>query len=857
MPTGKHADDETRAPCGLDPESIKADFAEHLKHTLARDRYTATQHDRYLALAYTVRDRLIERWIETQQTHHSMQVKRVYYLSMEYLTGRALGNNVINLGIEDAVRQAMADLGLEWVAIRDEEVDAGLGNGGLGRLAACFLESLATMQIPALGYGLRYDYGIFRQSIENGYQVERPDDWLRGGYPWEIPRPDYLIPVRFEGRVDMGREGGRQIFHWFDTRTVLGMPYDIPVVGYGGETVNTLRLWGARAAQEFDLQDFDKGDYIAAVESKVQAENLTKVLYPDDSIYAGKDLRLRQEYFFVACSLYDILRRFKADRLAWDEFPNRAAIQLNDTHPALAVPELMRLLIDQEGLIWEHAWDITVRSLGYTNHTLMQEALEKWPVHMMDRLLPRHLQIIYEINHRFLRLVGSRFPNDGDKQQRMSIIEEGPTRFVRMAHLAIVGSHSTNGVSAIHSELIEHRLVPDFYQMYPQRFNSKTNGVTHRRWLLKANPPLARLISDSIGDGWIKDLGQLRRLEPLSRDPAFAARFMAVRRQAKVALGDYLCSKYGWRPDPDSLFDVQIKRLHEYKRQLLNVLHIVTLYNRIRKDPDATRVPRTFLFGGKAAPGYFMAKLIIKLINNVAAVINNDPDVHSLLKVYFVPDYRVSLAERIIPAADVSEQISTAGTEGSGTSNMKFMLNGALTVGTLDGANIEIREEAGPENVFIFGLTAQQVADLATHYNPWACIQDDVEIRETLDLISSGHFSAEEPGIFDPIRAALLPGTGPDFGEQGDRYMHLADLRPYINTHQAVDALYGKPEEWARKAILNVARSGKFSSDRAIGEYAREIWRVTPCPIETPGPAATREARPARSTVVTAAHRRA
>ena len=817
----------TVVPCGMDPESIKADFTSHLKHTLARDRYTATSHDRYLALALATRDRLIERWIQTQQTHHKRQVKRVYYLSLEYLTGRSLGNNVINLGMEPAVQQAMDDLGLDWIELRDEEVDAGLGNGGLGRLAACFLESLATMQIPAMGYGLRYDYGIFRQTVENGYQVERPDDWLRGGNPWEIPRPDYLIPVRFEGRVEEGRQNGKQVAHWLDTRTVLGMPYDIPVVGYGGRTVNTLRLWGARSAVEFGLEDFHHGDYIAAVQAKVAAENLTKVLYPNDTVWAGRDLRLRQEYFFVACSLHDILRRFKVDGLDWNELPNLAAIQLNDTHPALAVPELMRLLVDEEGLLWEQAWDLTVRCLGYTNHTLMSEALERWPVAMIGRILPRHLQIIHEINRRFLRIVQAKWPGDGARLGRMSLIEEGAEKRVRMAHLAIVGSHSTNGVSAIHTDLVKTRLVPDFYEMYPQRFNSKTNGVTQRRWLLKANPPLAALITDAIGDGWITSLAGIERLVPLADDAAFRERFMDVKRQAKVALADYLRRKHGWRPDPRSLFDVQVKRLHEYKRQLLNVLGIVVRYNRLRQDPHLDVVPRTYLFAGKAAPAYAMAKLIIKLVSSVGAVVNHDPAVAGRIMVFFVPDYRVSLAERLIPAADVSEQISLAGTEASGTGNMKFMLNGALTVGTLDGANVEMLEEVGQDNIFIFGLTADQVAAHAPFHDPRACLEQDQEIREALNLIAGGHFNFEEPGIFDPIREALI--------DRGDPYLHLADLRSYLDTHDRVDALYRRPQEWARKAVLNVAHSGKFSSDRTIAEYAREIWRVEPCIIETAG----------------------
>ena len=811
-------------PCGMDPESIRTDFIRHLKHTLGRDRFSATPHDRYLALALATRDRLMEGWIRTQQTHHLRQVKRVYYLSMEYLTGRSLGNNVINLMMEDAVREAMADVALDWIDLRDEEVDAGLGNGGLGRLAACFLESLATMQIPAMGYGLRYDYGIFRQAIENGHQAERPDDWLRGGNPWEIPRPDYLIPVRFEGRVEEGREDGKQVAHWLDTKTVLGMPYDIPVVGYGGETVNTLRLWSARSSVMFGLEDFHHGDYIAAVQAKVGAESLTKVLYPDDTVSAGRDLRLRQEYFLVACSLHDILRRFKADGMPWHELPNRAAVQLNDTHPALAVPELMRLLVDEEGLLWEEAWDLTVRSLGYTNHTLMSEALERWPVEMVGRLLPRHLQIIHEINRRFLRIVGAHYPNDDDRLRRMSIIEERPEKRVRMAHLAIVGSHATNGVSQIHTDLIKHRLVPDFHEMYPERFSAKTNGVTQRRWLLKANPPLAALVTEAVGDRWITALDGLEDLAPLADDPTFRDRFRDVKRQAKDRLADYLRRKFGYRPSPDSIFDIQVKRIHEYKRQLLNILGIVVRYNRLRQNPGLDLVPRTYLFGGKAAPAYAFAKLIIKLVSSVGAIVNHDPAVDGRIKVYFVPDYRVSLAERLIPAAEVSEQISMAGREASGTGNMKFMLNGALTVGTLDGANTEMLQEVGEENIFIFGLTAGQVEDLAPHYDPRACADADEEIRGALDLIFSGHFNFEEPGIFDPVREALF--------DRGDPYMHLADLRPYLDTHDRVDDLYRRPHDWARKAILNVARCGKFSSDRTIAEYARDIWHVHPCALE-------------------------
>jgi starch phosphorylase len=816
------------------PDALREDFARHLKHTLARDRHTATRHDQYMALALATRDRLIERWIHTQQTHHRQNVKRVYYLSLEYLTGRSLGNNVINLGMEPAVREAMASLGLVWEDLRDEEVDAGLGNGGLGRLAACFMESLATMELPAMGYGLRYDYGIFRQHVENGYQVERPDDWLRGGNPWDIPRPDYLIPVRFGGRVEEGRENGRHVARWVDTRTVLGMPYDFPVVGYGGCTVNTLRLWSARSDMEFGLREFQQGDYIAAVQAKVAAESLTKVLYPNDMVSAGRDLRLRQEYFFVACSLHDILRRFRIDALPWSELPARAAIQLNDTHPALAVPELMRLLVDEEGLPWEDAWDLTVRTFGYTNHTLMSEALERWPVAMVGRLLPRHLQIIYEINRRLLDDVAARFPHDTERRRRVSLIEEGPEQQVRMANLAITGSHATNGVSAIHSDLVKHRLVPDFYALWPERFQNKTNGVTQRRWLLKANPLLAGLITEAIGDGWITALDGLERLVPLAEDAEFRRRFTDVKRRTKIALANYLNAKHGYLPDPASMFDIQVKRLHEYKRQLLNVLGVVVRYNRLRRDPGRDVVPHTWFIGGKAAPAYELAKLTVKLVSNVGAVINNDPAVRGRMKVHFVPDYRVSLAERLIPAANVSQQISTAGTEASGTGNMKFMLNGAMTVGTLDGANVEMAEAVGPDNIFIFGLTAPEVESLRPYYDPRRVCAEDIEIRDAVNLLFSGCFNADEPGIFDPIRQALF--------DHGDRYMVLADLRSYLDTMDRVDALYRDPDAWARKAILNVAQAGRFSSDRTIAEYARDIWHVQPCPIGEPSVPATLEA---------------
>ncbi len=809
---------------GTNPKSIQLDYAEHLKYDLARDRYTATKHNRYFALARTIRDRLIDRWIETQQSHHDDHVKRVYYLSLEFLMGRALGNNVINFKLDDAVDKAMDELGIDWEELRNVEVDAGLGNGGLGRLAACFLDSMATLQIPAMGYGLRYNYGIFRQTIENGYQVEHPDDWLQSGFPWEIARPELLIPVRFEGRVEQWTENGRTRYRWVDAKPVLGMAYDTPIVGYGGNTVNTLRLWSARSTEDFDFDDFNRGDYVASIASKTDAENLTKVLYPNDLHYTGKELRLKQQYLFVACSLWDVVRRFKHDKEPWDRFPERVAIQMNDTHPSLAVPELMRLLMDQENLEPEQAWDITVRSLGYTNHTLMPEALEKWPVPMMEKLLPRHLQIIYNINYDFMQKVAISFPGDVGKLSRMSLVEETEPKQIRMANLCIVGSHSTNGVAAIHTELLKSRVVPDFADMFPERFNSKTNGITQRRWLLKANPPLAKLITDTIGPGWITNLDDLRGLEKFADDSSFQERFRETRRQAKLALIDHVKQDIGFVLNPDSIFDTQVKRLHEYKRQLMNALHIIMLYNRLRKNPDMPWTPQTFIFGAKAAPGYEMAKLIIKLINNIANVVNNDPAIGERLKVYFLPNYRVSLAEKIIPATDVSEQISTAGTEASGTGNMKFMLNGSLTIGTLDGANIEIMEEVGSENMYIFGLNAEEAKELSSHYDPYAMYEANPEIKEALDLLFGGHFSVGEGQIFEPIRKSLL--------EWGDRYMIIADLQSYADAHRKLQGEYADKNLWTRKSILNTARSGKFSSDRTILEYAKEIWNTPQHPLD-------------------------
>ena len=809
---------------GMDVENLIKSFNFHLKFTLAKDQYTASDQDRYQALALAVRDRLTGRWIQTQQTYHHQNVKRINYLSLEFLIGRAMGTNVINLLMEDTCREAMTALDLDWDELRDVEVDAALGNGGLGRLAACFLDSMATLKLPAFGYGLRYEYGIFKQRLENGHQVEEPDNWLQSGDPWEIGHPEIRYLVNFEGRAEPRRTRGVTRWDWVDTRPIFGSAYDMPIIGYGSYNVNTLRLWTSEATQEFHFQDFSRGSYVEAVEDKVMAENITKILYPSDAIYAGRELRLRQQYFFVSCSIQDIIRRFKQDNDDWLTFPDKAFIQMNDTHPAVAVPELMRILIDEEELDWNRAWEITVNSTGYTNHTLLPEALEKWPVSMFERLLPRHLQIIYEINSQFLRKVATRYPGDSGRLQRMSLIEEQPEKQIRMANMAVVGSKSTNGVAALHTRLLKQQAMPDFAEFYPNRFNNKTNGVTPRRWLLKANPGLSSLINETIGEGWITDLDQLRGLEKYADDPGFRAKIREIKHANKVALADFIQREIGIAVSPDSMFDVQVKRIHEYKRQLLLCLYVIVLFNRLKDNPGLDIVPRTFIFGGKAAPGYDMAKRIIKLIFQVGAVINNDPDLHDKIKVAFLPDYRVSLAEKIIPAAELSEQISTAGMEASGTGNMKFAMNGALTIGTLDGANIEIKEEVGDDNIFIFGLTAEEVEAQRGHYNPYDAYNNDEEFRRAIDLIRTDFFSLTEPGIFAPIVSSLL--------EQGDHYMHLADLRSFIEAQSRVEAAYRDPEAWTQKAILNIARTGKFSSDRTIAEYAREIWQLEPVDAE-------------------------
>jgi len=790
-------------------------FFDNVMHPAA-----AGLRERYEAIARSLRDVLSQRWVRTEQTYERNNAKRVYYLSMEFLIGRSLANNIVNLSLAPFLDRFVQQESLDWLGLVEQEPDAGLGNGGLGRLAACFLDSMATMQLPAMGYGLRYEYGIFKQTIENGWQREQPDNWLRRPDPWEVVRLDDRVEIKLNHSFSV-RGGTLDVIRGRPS-TLIGIPFDRPVVGYGGKTINTLRLWSAAAADYFDFQAFSHGDFIAALAETLAAESLTRVLYPDDSTTAGQGLRFMQEYFLVACSLADLVRRFRRSNQEWSALPDHVAIQLNDTHPALSVPELMRILVDDAHIGWDEAWELTRRSLGYTNHTLLPEALEKWPVAWFEALLPRHLEIIYEINRRFLDDVRRRYPGDEERVVRTSLIEEGPTSYVRMANLAIVGSHSTNGVAAIHSRLLRSTTVKDLAEMFPERFNNKTNGATPRRWLLLANPDLARTIMNGIGDDWITDLGELGRLKPFADDAGFRDAFRATKRAAKFAFAQWLKSSLSLTVDPGTMFDSQIKRIHEYKRQLLNALRIVVLYNRLRDNPNLEMPPRTFLFAGKAATGYRLAKLIIKFLNNLATTIDNDPVARGRLNVLFLPEYAVSLAERVIPASDVSNQISTAGYEASGTSNMKFMMNGALTLGTRDGATIEMAQEAGEENFFLFGLTADQVADSRGWYSPRWHYDNEPEVRAALDLISSDHFSRDEPGIFAPLRETLL---GRDY------YMHLADLRSYLEADRKLCALYGDPDAWARKAILNVAASGKFSSDRTIAEYARDIWQVQPSPV--------------------------
>jgi len=764
----------------------------------------------------------MELWNDTMHTYYEENVKRVYYLSLEFLMGRTLGNSLVNLGITEETAKALSDFGYDLEELRELEPDAGLGNGGLGRLAACFLDSMASLGLPADGYGIRYEYGIFEQKFENGYQVEKPDHWLRFGNPWEIVRPEFTYPVSFGGYVEKKTdERGRLVCNWIPAERIAAVAYDTPIPGYLNRTVNTMRLWSARTLDEFCLKHFNEGDYIRAVETKILDENISKVLYPADERQAGKELRLKQEYFFVAATLEDIIRRFKVKNSDLRLFPEKVAIQLNDTHPALAIPELMRLLIDKNDFSWEEAFDVCCKTFAYTNHTILPEALEKWPVYMFEKLLPRHLEIIYEINRRFLEEVSAKFPNEPELLSKLSIIEEGPTKAVRMAHLAIIGSHSTNGVAKLHSEILKTKTFKDFFRLWPERFNNKTNGITQRRWLKLCNPRLADLIESYIGQRFMTNLSELKKLIPLASDPKFRKLFREVKYENKKCLAEYIKKLTGIEVDPNSIFDCQIKRLHEYKRQLLNVLHIISLYNRIKSGKAQNIVPRTFIFGAKAAPAYRMAKLIIKLINSVGKVVNNDPDVGKLLKVVFLENYSVSLAQKIIPAADVSEQISTAGMEASGTGCMKLSLNGALTIGTLDGANVEIIEEVGRENFFLFGLTTEEVLSLrASGYKPYDYYAKNEELKKVIDMVSGGYFSPEQPDLFKPIIDSLLSG--------GDYFMVLADFESYAQCQLKIEETYRNPEEWSRMAILNVANMGKFSSDRTIKEYADEIWKVKP-----------------------------
>jgi len=809
--------------CGPIPFAGTQDsfYERHLLFDRAIDPKVAGARERFEAFSRSVRDILAQRWVLTKTTYEKQNAKRIYYLSMEFLIGRSLANNITNLLLDPLVPQVLREEGLEWLELIEQEPDAGLGNGGLGRLAACFIDSMAMMQLPGTGYGLRYEYGMFKQSIVDGWQKESADNWLRDGDPWEIARPHEKVDVKVNCSFHL-RAGNIEVIQGKPS-TLIGIPFDRPVVGYGGKTINTLRLWAAAAPDSFDFQEFGTGDFVGALGEKLEAESLTRVLYPDDSTTAGQGLRFLQEYFLVACSLADLVRRFLRHNTDWDKLPEKIAVQLNDTHPSMAVAELMRILLDDAHLGWDKAWDLTQRSLAYTNHTLLPEALEKWPVAWFQVLLPRQLEIIYDINQRLLDQVRLRYPGDVGKVQRVSLVEEGNQRKIRMANLAIVGTHSTNGVSGVHTKLLRTTTVKDLAEMFPERFSNKTNGVTPRRWLLEANPALAGAITQVVGEKWITDLSQLKDLKPLAEDSSFREVFLRAKRDAKAQFANWLKSTTGQIVDPDSIFDCQIKRIHEYKRQFLNALRIVVVYNRLRNNPHLQMVPRTFFFAGKAAPEYRLAKVIVKFINNLAGTIDGDPAVRGRIKVFFLPEYNVSLAERLIPASDVSNQISTAGYEASGTSNMKFMMNGALTVGTRDGATIEMAEEVGEENMFLFGLTVEQVQNSRGWYSPQWHYDNEPETKAALDLIFSNHFSFYEPGVFNPLRDMLLLF--------GDHYMHLADLTSYCQAQDRLGALYADPSAWARKAILNVASSGKFSSDRSIGEYASEIWKVNPCPV--------------------------
>lgn len=804
-------------------ELIKSSFDRHLESSLAKDNYSAINLDYYKSLAYAVRDRLIKKWLKSQQAYYKKDVKRIYYLSMEFLIGRMLGNALINLDLYEEAYQALQELGHNLEDLQEMEIEAGLGNGGLGRLAACFLDSMATLELPAYGYGIRYDYGIFYQKIADGYQVETSDNWCRFGYPWEIERPEHLYPVNFYGRVKNPDNDKIEKRDWVDMQTIMALAYDIPVPGYNNNSVINMRLWSAKSTRELNFEYFRNGDYEKAVAEKVDTETISKLLYPPDNIPKGKELRLKQEYFFVSATLQDIIRRFRKNyngNPEFEEFPDKVAIQLNDTHPSIAIAELMRLLIDTEGIKWEKAWEITVKTFGYTNHTILPEAMEKWPVHLIEYLLPRHLQIIYEINDRFLKNVRERYPDDSDRQRRMSIIEEGEKK-VRMAHLSIVGSHSVNGVSKLHTKILKEKVFKDFYDIWPDRFNNKTNGITQRRWLKLCNPELSQFISENIGDGWVANLFELKNLIPFANERAFQVKWREIKQKNKKRLAEYVKSANGIDLNIDSIFDCQVKRIHEYKRQLLNALHVINLYNQIKASPKGDFVPRTVIFAGKAAPSYYMAKLIIKLLNSIADIVNNDKDIKDKLKVVFLANYSVSLAELIIPAIELSEQISTAGTEASGTGNMKAALNGALTIGTLDGANIEIKEAVGDENIFIFGLTGDEIAHLKqSGYNPMDYYQKNPELKLAIDMIGNGYFSKSQPDLFKPIVNSLL--------NDGDCYFVMADFEPLVKCQKRVRKTYKNWNEWTKMSILNTANMGGFSSDKTIIEYAEEIWNVKP-----------------------------
>ena len=812
----------------MDRDGLLESMANHIEFSQCKNRYTAEDFDIFRSFALSIRDRLVEFWNDTQQTYHKKKCKQVYYLSLEYLIGRSLKNNLLNLGIIDAGEEAIRKIGYDLEEIQELEHDAGLGNGGLGRLAACFLESMATLELPAHGYGIRYEFGIFKQQFENGAQVEAPDNWLEEGYPWEIPRWEVVYPVHFFGQVkEIINKNGKSKRVWVETEEVVAMAYDVPIAGYGNHTVNNLRLWSAKPSKSFDFQLFNSGDYIQAVEETQRSGTISKVLYPNDQGFSGKELRLKQQYFFVAASLQDILRRFKTHSENFESFPDHVAIQLNDTHPSIAIPELMRIFVDEEDLEWDEAWSITTRVFAYTNHTVLPEALERWSVDLMGRLLPRHLEIIYQINDSFLASVKKQFPDDTDLLRRISFIEENDHKQIRMPYLSIVGSHTINGVAELHTELLKTTVFKDFYKLFPERFQNKTNGITPRLWLRNVNPELSKIITAKIGDGWITELQQLRQLEAFADDPEFQQSWRSVKRLKKEQLANWLKQNSGISIDPESLFDVQIKRIHEYKRQLLNILHVIYLYNQMLEHPELPFVSRTFLFGGKAAPGYFMAKLIINLANDVARVVNHDPAMQDRLKVVFVPNYNVSVAEKMIPATDISQHISTAGTEASGTGNMKFILNGALILGTMDGANIEIAEEVGAENIFTFGMSSDEVSSLAkSGYNPRVSYQNNPELREVLSMINTGYFNRDKPHLYNDLYNSLV---------FDDKYMLLEDFASYVECQQRVIKTWQDPEKWTRMSILNTAASGKFSSDRTIAEYARDIWKLKPVTVELPG----------------------